>query len=596
MYAPCRKLVLTSFSIPRLYILQRNFATITPTLTRNFLDEMTATQNKKLKQSARWRSRGTSTQKFSTQATKHTRAQNEPSNSSGSSAPLAPSISSDEQQKFSDLGEGNLIHPTLLRTVTEDLKFEYMTPVQAATIRPILTDGSDILAQARTGTGKTVAFLLPALQNLVSRNIRPGSAVSLLVITPTRELALQIATETKALLQRLPQYKVRIAIGGTNKEKEEKQILSGCDILIGTPGRLYDHLGGESGDIAERLQQLDTLVLDEADRLLDMGFLASLKQIVACLPNRAVHPRQSMLFSATVPEYVQKVSGLVLSRDYKYISTIQEGEVNTHERVPQQLIVAPEFSDVAAALLGALRQEQREVGPETFKAIVFAPTAGLVNFYTEILGQFPDMPPILFLHSRMTQPRRSNVTEQFRKARNGIMIATDVIARGMDFPAVTNVFQVGIPSDKESYVHRLGRTARAGAEGRGSFIISSHETWFSKWELKAITFNEQPADLAAQDDIKQMVVRMDSQQKTYQAWLGFYKSYLKRMGWDAVRLVKEANKFALEGLGAAEVPSLEKSTVGKMGLKGVKGLVVIPNRPREERLGTVDRGLQAVPS
>ncbi|KAI1197747.1 ATP-dependent RNA helicase MSS116 [Nemania serpens] len=587
MYVPYKKLIPVSLSIPRLSTRLHNFTTTTPTLTRNLLNEMT---NPKSKRSAKWRSEAASTRKFSRQAaTKHATVHNdhnELGNLSagqmmpGSSAP--PTIpESSVEEKFSDLRHGGLVHPTLLLTIAEDLKFEHMTPVQAATIRPILTDRSDILAQAKTGTGKTLAFLLPALQKLVSRNINPGSAVSLLVITPTRELALQIVTEAKALLQRLPQYRVCVAIGGTNKDTEERRILNGCDILIGTPGRLYDHIGSDGGLVVEKLQQLDTLVLDEADRLLDMGFLASLKSIVGRLPNRAVKPRQGMLFSATVPEYVQKVSGLVLSKDHKYISTIQKGEINTHERVPQQLVTVPNFSDVAAALLGALRRERREVGADTFKAIIFAPTAGLVNFYTDALQKFPDMPPILRLHSRMTQSKRTSVTEQYRKARSGILIATDIIARGMDFPAVTNVFQVGIPSDKESYVHRLGRTARAGAEGRGTFIITAHETWFPKWELKDITFNEHPADLTAHDDIKRIAEQMDSQGRTYQAWLGFYKSYLKRMGWDTVRLVAEANKFALEGLGAAEVPSLEKSTVGKMGLRGVKGLTVIKNRPRE---------------
>ncbi|KAI1185964.1 ATP-dependent RNA helicase MSS116 [Nemania serpens] len=594
MFVPYKRLIPVSISIPRLFprlfLHRHNFTTTASTLTRNFLNEMPARPDAKSKQSARWRTKGASTRGFNNQATKHTTAHNEPGSlpagqvTMGSSAPLTIPVSSDEP-RFSDLSEGGLVHPTLLRTLTEDLKFEYMTPVQAATLRPILTERSDILAQAKTGTGKTVAFLLPALQNLVNRNIKPGSAVSLLVITPTRELALQIATEAKALLQRLPQYKVCVAIGGTNKNAEEGRILQGCDILIGTPGRLYDHLSGDSSPVVGKLQQLDTLVLDEADRLLDMGFLASLKKIVACLPDRAVKPRQGMLFSATVPDYVQKVSGLVLSKEYKYISTIQKGEINTHERVPQRLITVPDFSDAAAGLLGALRQEQREVGVETFKAIVFAPTAALVNFYTQVLQQFPDMPPILSLHSRMTQSKRTNVTEKYRRAQRGILIATDVIARGMDFPAVTNVFQVGIPSDKESYVHRLGRTARAGAEGKGTFIISTHETWFSKWELKGIPFNEHPADLTAQDDIKRIAEQMDDHARTYQAWLGFYKSFVKRMGWDNVRLVAEANKFALEGLGAPEVPSLEKSTVGKMGLRGVKGLSVIQNRPRESRVG-----------
>ncbi|KAI0000251.1 DEAD-domain-containing protein [Xylariaceae sp. FL0662B] len=490
--------------------------------------------------------------------------------------------------KFSELSDDKLIHPILLQTISEDMKYEHMTTVQAATIRPLLKDRADVLAQAKTGTGKTIAFLLPAIQNLIARKMKPGTKVSLLVISPTRELAMQIAEEARALLQRLPQYKVCIAIGGTNKDAEERRILKGCDILIGTPGRLYDHLGGGngSGRIAEMLQSLDTLVLDEADRLLDMGFLDSLKKIIGCLPDRTVHNRQGMLFSATVPEHVKKVAHLALSNDYKFISTIVEGEVNTHERVPQRLVVVPTFSDMAAGLLGALRQELAHVGSATFKAIVFAPTAGLVDFYAEILQRSPGTPPVAALHSRMTQNRRSKITEEFRQARSCVLVATDVIARGMDFPSVTNVFQAGVPSDKESYVHRLGRTARAGADGRGTLVLTTHESFFPKYQLRDIAFEESPADLSAGDDVLRIAATLEEiLTRTYQAWLGYYKTHIKAMGWDNARLVQEANKFALVGLGAPEVPTLRKSTVSKMGLKGVKGLVVGPDAPKHGQGG-----------
>lgn len=489
---------------------------------------------------------------------------------------------------FSDLGAENLVNPVLLQTISEDLKFSHMTPVQAATIRPLLKDSSDVLAQAKTGTGKTVAFLLPAIQKMINRNAnRRGNSVSLLVISPTRELAMQIAEEARALLQRLKQYKVCIAIGGTNKTSEERRILQGCDILIGTPGRLYDHLGGEDKRIAGMLQNLDTLVLDEADRLLDMGFLDSLKKIIACLPDKAATGRQGMLFSATVPEYVSKVAQIALSKNYKYISTIAEGELNTHERVPQHLVVVPTFSDMAAGLLGAIRQELALAGPDAFKVIVFAPAARLVDFYTEVLQKVPGLPMVAAIHSRMTQSKRSKITDDFRQAQSCILVATDVIARGMDFPSVTNVFQVGIPSDKESYVHRLGRTGRAGAEGRGTFIVTSHESFFPKYTLKNITFEESAADLGARDDVLRIAQSMDADThaRVYQGWLGFYKSHLKALHWDNARLVQEANSFALQGLGAPEVPTLEKSTVGKMGLKGVKGLVIGPGASKHGRGG-----------
>lgn len=165
------------------------------------------------------------------------------------------------------------------------------------------------------------------------------------------------------------------------------------------------------------------------------------------------------------------------------------------------------------------------------------------------------------------------------------MVATDVVARGMDFPLVTNVFQVGIPSDKESYIHRLGRTARAGAEGRGIFIVAQPEIFFPKWTLKEITFEPTEADLSAKKEVREVAEKMDNQAKTYQAWLGYYKNHTKGLGWDNTQLVREGNTYAFEGLGAPEVPSLGKSTVGKMGLKGVKGLVVVPDPPRAHRGG-----------
>ena len=510
------------------------------------------------------------------------RHQPAPSTPRVSTPPLTVPIPVDTP-RFSDLGNENLIHPVILQTITDDLKFDHMMPVQAATLHDLLALRSDCLAQAKTGTGKTIAFLLPAIQTLINRNRKPGETISLLVISPTRELAMQIAKEAKALLQRLPKYHVCIAIGGTNKDTEERNILRGCDILIATPGRLFDHLGNEQ--IKYLFRNLDTLVLDEADRLLDMGFMNALKDIVKCLPDKTATNRQGMLFSATIAPHVEKVAHLVLSPNYKFISTIPEGELNTHERVPQHLITVPDFSDVTAALVGALRSEIALVTVPLFKAIIFTPTAAHADFYAAILENLPDLPQISVLHSRNTQSKRTKVTNAFRDATSGILVATDVVARGMDFPSVTNVFQVGIPSDKESYIHRLGRTARAGAEGRGTFIVAQDETFFSQWTLKDITFSPIEADLSARYQIRTIAesIGEEIQSKTYRAWLGYYKAHLKGLKWDNERLVEEGNRYAQDGLGAPEVPSIAKSTVGKMGLKGVKGLIVVPDPPRVHR-------------
>ena len=488
--------------------------------------------------------------------------------------------------RFGDLLGSPLVNPILIETITNDLKFDHMMPVQAATLHELLPPNrSDCLVQAKTGTGKTVAFLLPALQTLSQRRQSPteGGSISLLVISPTRELAMQIAKEATNLLQRMRKFRVCIAIGGTNKDREEKQILGGCDVLIATPGRLLDHMANEN--VRYALRQLDTLVLDEADRLLDMGFKRDLGEIVRQLPDKQATNRQGMLFSATIAPHVTQVANLVLSPGYKFISTIPEGEANTHQRVPQHLVKVPRFADVATALVSSVREEVKQ--HTDFKAIVFAPTAVLADLYGHVLSSTVGPLPVMTLHSRMSQNKRTKITQDYRNASAAILCATDVIARGMDFPGVTTVFQVGIPADKASYIHRLGRTARAGAEGRGIFIVSEAESWFPRWTMKDITFVDHAPDLSSAGEVDAIVVKMEDEEKAriYQAWLGYYKNHLKAFKWNNEELVAQGNIYARDGLGASETPAIAKSTVGKMGLKGTKGLVVVPDPPRQPRGG-----------
>lgn len=493
----------------------------------------------------------------------------------------------EDAQPFSALAALNL-NPVLLDTIHHDLHMTHMTPVQAETL-PTTLAGNDVLAQAKTGTGKTIAFLLPAIQKLVASQ-SPASAargdprkrpISLVVISPTRELAYQIAEEAKALLTRFPGYKVQSAVGGTNANTGLRRVLDSCDILVATPGRLLDYLGQDDGALRAKMQGVNTLVLDEADRLMDMGFLPDIQKIVRYLPDKVASKRQGMLFSATINPRVQQFAQLVCSSGYKFISTIPAGTAQTHEHVPQRLISVPTFSGLTTAVLGALRHEMNNVGKDSFKAIVFTPTAAQADFYAEALGAFRDLPPVVTLHSRLSQSKRTKSTEQYRKAKSSVLVATDVVARGLDFPGVTTVFQAGMPSEKEAYIHRLGRTARAGAEGRGTLILASAEAPFAKYELKMIKFVDTPADLSAHDDVMRVVGAIDEEQKAkvYRAWLGYYKSHLKTMGWTTATLVQQANILAKEGLSCADIPGIEKKTVGKMGLKGVPGLNITQNMP-----------------
>ena len=487
------------------------------------------------------------------------------------------SFATQDTPRFADLGKQQIVDPILLETITQDLKFDHMMPVQAATLHELLQNKIDCLAQARTGTGKTIAFLLPAIQNMINSRRGNRAGISTLILTPTRELAIQIQKEAEALLQRLSQFKVAIAIGGTNKNTEYRNIANGCDILVATPGRLIDHMSDSA--FLQQFRAVQTLVLDEADRMLDMGFLPSIKQIVNNLPQKAAVPRQSMLFSATFDRQIQDVSRQFLNNDYKFISTIPKGEANTHERVPQFLVEVPEMSDLAPALLATIRAEQAENPSAAFKAIVFAPTAALADFYGHILDNTNGMPKVSVLHSRKSQSTRTRLTEDFKQASNAIVVATDVIARGMDFPRVTHIIQVGMPSDKESYIHRIGRTARAEADGRGVLILTRHEKWFL-YQMKDIQFQALPTPISYnRADVQAQIRTLDNPGKVYQAWLGYYKTSTKPMNWTTTELVEQANTFARDGLGCPEVPGILRKTVGMMGLKGVPGLNIVAQLP-----------------
>jgi ATP-dependent RNA helicase MSS116, mitochondrial len=495
------------------------------------------------------------------------------SNTNGTSKPV-----SSRAMSFADLATMKILHPTLIQTITDDLRLERMTDIQEATIKELLQERIDCLAQAKTGTGKTIAFLLPALQRLLTKP-RQANKISLLVISPTRELAIQIAKEAESLLTRVPQYNVCYAIGGTNKDREEREILShkGCDVLVATPGRLKDHLSNP--DIVDAFSSLDTLVLDEADRLLDMGFLRDLKEIISYLPDKNATGRHGMLFSATIAGHVKEFAHVALRSNYKFVSTIPPEEATTHERVKQDLITVPTFTDVLPATVAAIQREAAAAEQGEFKAILFAPTASIVDWYTHTLSSIPGLPPVSTLHSRMTQSKRTRIADDFRTSKQALLIATDVVARGMDFPNVTTVVQVGLPQDRESYIHRLGRTARAGRNGKGVFIVAQAESFFPTYRLKDIPFVH--TDPAITDQHRQAVfdaaTKSDIQGKVYQTWLGYYKNHVKALGWSLEQLVAEANRYAIDGLVAGGVPEIPRNTIGKMGLKAVKGLNVGAN-------------------
>jgi ATP-dependent RNA helicase MSS116 len=455
------------------------------------------------------------------------------------------------------------------------LGFEYMSPVQHKVLTELPTLSSDCLVQAKTGTGKTAAFLLPALQNLLSGNQPPRGKVGILVICPTRELALQIAKECEGLTAGLPQkMECHTAFGGTQRASNLKRFLQGNPtVLVATPGRLDDILG--EPEVREKLSHLKTLVLDEADRMLDAGFAPAIKKILRTLPPKS-EGWQGMCFSATLPEKVSDVLKNVLFPGYSNLSTMDPNESPTIDRVPQFEVTVRSVTQTFAALLAILDKEYNN-NPDEFKVVVFGTTANgvgaLYDLYKQALPQFK----LFELHSRMSQPSRTRTTNEFKAAAKGILIASDVVGRGMDFPNVSLVVQVGLPMDTEQYIHRVGRTARAGKDGRAIILLYENERFFTQTN-RTLPIKPYPIDIDSElpkyqptVDKALPYVEETAKAKAYQAFLGYNKAYAKKLRLSSAELVKIANDYA-KAMGCPEPPMIDRKVVGKMGLKGVPGL------------------------
>ncbi|CAD6967314.1 unnamed protein product [Tilletia controversa] len=488
------------------------------------------------------------------------------------------------------------------------IAFPLMSEVQAATLVPALS-GADILAQAKTGTGKTIAFLLPTISRILQRGAQaPSGSVSCLIMSPTRELALQIQREAEMLLKNVPGQIIGVqhVVGGTNMKTEERNLATKrCDILVATPGRLLDHLNNTSG-MARKFSDLQAYILDEADRMLDMGFRQELAKIGQFLPDRNKVRRQALLFSATIPPGVREVANL--DPNAQYINTLSEEEANTHAHVPQQSVVAgmPDLLPLTLALL----LEELERAPTAAKVIVFSPTARAAGLFAEVfrtraiadvfrqaLGNTGTDFSIGEVHSRKSQPQRVKATQEFAAARRGVLFSSDVAARGVDFPGVTAVFQVGLPASPEQYIHRIGRTGRAGATGRGVIVLADFESYFlGKGEMRELPIQTHPGDNLKLDDSRRAIllalrdVSDESKAQAYQASLGYYKSEMRSLRWTPAELVSRMNDYAQHALlydggsGSASPPLLAK-TVGKMGLRGTPGLNVVRELPEKQGQG-----------
>lgn len=352
------------------------------------------------------------------------------------------------------------IHPDLLAGV-RGMEFTRPTRIQEQAIPPAL-EGRDLLACAMTGSGKTAAFLLPILDRLL-RDRRSGTRA--LVISPTRELAAQIHEHFQALAKHTP-LKGAAIFGGVGMGPQEQAFRRGVDLIVATPGRLLDHLQHPYA----RLDQVEVLVLDEADRMLDMGFLPDIRRILRQLPT----DRQTLFFSATMPEPIVELSKQMLNAPVR---------IEVERRAAPASGVRQAFYPVSEELKPALFVELLRRG-EVGSAIVFCRTKHRANRLAEVLDQHKIANARI--HGNRSQAARTDALAGFKSGRYRVLVATDIVARGIDVEALEHVVNFDVPNQAEDYIHRVGRTARADATGDAYTLFSPEEEKYIRAIERAI--------------------------------------------------------------------------------------------------------------
>jgi ATP-dependent RNA helicase RhlE len=328
-------------------------------------------------------------------------------------------------------------------------EYSTSTPIQAQAI-PLVLEGRDLLGIAQTGTGKTAAFMLPSIDRLTRSDKRPQPRTCrMLVLAPTRELASQIAESARAY-SRFSHMSVATVFGGTSLHKNRQDVVRGVDVLVATPGRLIDLI--EQGALS--LKAVEILVLDEADQMLDLGFIHALKQIVRLLPAK----RQTLFFSATMPKAIKELAD-------KYLTNPAQVSVapaaTTAERVDQYVTFVQQ-AEKQALLTMMLRAGFSEKG-NMDRVLIFTRTKHGADRVVKLLAG--NAIPANAIHGNKSQPQRERALAEFKSGKVKILIATDIAARGIDVSGVSHVINFELPNVPEQYVHRIGRTARAGAAG-----------------------------------------------------------------------------------------------------------------------------------
>jgi len=462
-----------------------------------------------------------------------------------------------------------------------------LTPIQTGVLPHVLA-GSDVLAKAKTGTGKTFAFLVPTVERLLRSDAAalPGGVdpVRALVLSSARELGNQIASQAEKLTAGLSSFTTETIMGGSSITPQRERldpilVGSSCkyggriDLMIATPGRLIEHLNTTAG-FAARLAGCELLILDECDQLLDGGFQQDIETIVAVLPTT----RQTLCFSATVPEKMLDVLGLAMRAAHVTVDCV--GDAPPSHALIAQTVVVHSLERSLLALYASIRAEMLS-RPTDYKILAFLPTARQASFCTAMLEELGL--DVLQIHSRRTATERTAASDTFRQKTQQVLLSSDVSARGVDYPDVTLVLQVGAPSSRDIYVQRVGRTGRAGRAGAATLLLCAYEQGFMTHleglpikVVQSAGATAEAAEIADLARVREAAARVPDElaTQTYRAWIVAMNGQRKALKWSKTEIVANANLYAREVLGRSVVPTLPKKTAVEHGLLGLAGLTI----------------------
>ncbi|KAK3578856.1 hypothetical protein CHS0354_010214 [Potamilus streckersoni] len=431
-------------------------------------------------------------------------------------------------KSFKSLEE--LVSSSTLKGIA-DMGLTHMTEIQAKTI-PYLLEGRDLLGAAKTGSGKTLAFLIPAIELMYKLKFMPRNGTGCIIIAPTRELAMQIFGVLKEVLK-YHCHTYGLIMGGTNRQEEAKKLSKGINILVSTPGRLLDHLQNTPDFMFKNLQ---CLIIDEADRILDIGFEEEMKQIIQLLPKR----RQTMLFSATQTRKTEDLARISLKKEPLYVGVDDKKEMATVEGLQQGYVVCP--AEKRFLLLFTFLKKNRKK-----KVMVFLSSCLAVKFYHELLN-YIDL-TVMCIHGKQKQAKRTQTFFQFCNAKEAILLCTDVAARGLDIPAVDWIVQFDPPDDPKEYIHRVGRTARGeGGIGHALLILQPDELGFLRYLKQAkVPLNEFEFSWSKISDIQiQLELLIEKNYFLHKSAQEAYKSYVRAYASHSLKSIFNVEKLDLQ--------------------------------------------------